>query len=283
MCGQNVEFKSCEKGDACAVVTCSMEQSPSCEANWFSARQDIPRILWNDSTCGRCGRELCLCLCSVASVSLLSVQRSGVSVPKPYSANFETAVRFFTAGLIAVFDRQWSSFQTIVRHLDEKHTSVSAPLTPRNREWVNNSHFGKPRKTWVHSNYSPISDPLTYTIYSLFSTAHTTLVRDVLDREYTRSAQQPSDPYDAKSVTNNTLICKLGATSNYQHPSACASTITTFQAQTPITYIPAPIATQPTTSLERAPNSTYEHVLMTTPCSLTKRKAKVTTHTHGKL
>jgi hypothetical protein len=33
-----------------------------------------------------------------------------------------------------------------------------------------------------------------------------------------------------------------------------------FQAQTPITYIPAPTATQPTTSLQRAPNSTYVHV-----------------------
>ena len=29
MCGKNAEFKSCEKGDACVVVTCSMEQSPS--------------------------------------------------------------------------------------------------------------------------------------------------------------------------------------------------------------------------------------------------------------
>jgi len=32
-----------------------------------------------------------------------------------------------------------------------------------------------------------------------------------------------------------------------------------FQAQTPITYIPAPITTQPTTSSQCAPNSSYEH------------------------
>jgi hypothetical protein len=25
----------------------SMEQSPSCEANWSAASQEIPRILWN--------------------------------------------------------------------------------------------------------------------------------------------------------------------------------------------------------------------------------------------
>ena len=29
------------------VLTYSMEQSPSWEANWFSASQEIPRILWN--------------------------------------------------------------------------------------------------------------------------------------------------------------------------------------------------------------------------------------------
>ena len=29
------------------LLTCSMEQSPSREANWFSASQEIPRILWN--------------------------------------------------------------------------------------------------------------------------------------------------------------------------------------------------------------------------------------------
>jgi len=28
------------------VLTCPMEQSPSCKANWFSASQEIPRILW---------------------------------------------------------------------------------------------------------------------------------------------------------------------------------------------------------------------------------------------
>ena len=32
-----------------------------------------------------------------------------------------------------------------------------------------------------------------------------------------------------------------------------------FQAQTPITYIPAPITTQLTTSSQCAPNSSYEH------------------------
>ena len=32
-----------------------------------------------------------------------------------------------------------------------------------------------------------------------------------------------------------------------------------FQAQMPITYIPAPITTQPTTSSQCAPNSSYEH------------------------
>ena len=29
------------------LLACSMEQSPSCEDNWFSASQEIPRILWN--------------------------------------------------------------------------------------------------------------------------------------------------------------------------------------------------------------------------------------------
>jgi len=29
------------------LLTYSMEQSPSCEANWFSASQEILRILWN--------------------------------------------------------------------------------------------------------------------------------------------------------------------------------------------------------------------------------------------
>jgi len=30
-----------------AILTYSMEQSPSWEANWFSASQEIPSILWN--------------------------------------------------------------------------------------------------------------------------------------------------------------------------------------------------------------------------------------------
>ena len=29
------------------LLTYSMVQSPSCEANWFAASQEIPRILWN--------------------------------------------------------------------------------------------------------------------------------------------------------------------------------------------------------------------------------------------
>jgi hypothetical protein len=29
------------------LLTCSMVHSPSWEANWFAARQEIPRILWN--------------------------------------------------------------------------------------------------------------------------------------------------------------------------------------------------------------------------------------------
>jgi len=29
------------------LLTYSMHQSPSCEANWFSASQEIPNILWN--------------------------------------------------------------------------------------------------------------------------------------------------------------------------------------------------------------------------------------------
>ena len=29
------------------LLTCSMVQSPSWEANWFAASQEIPRILWN--------------------------------------------------------------------------------------------------------------------------------------------------------------------------------------------------------------------------------------------
>ena len=28
------------------MLTCSMEQSPAWEANWFSASQEIPRTLW---------------------------------------------------------------------------------------------------------------------------------------------------------------------------------------------------------------------------------------------
>jgi hypothetical protein len=33
--------------DISYLLTYTMEQSPSWEANWFSASQDIPRILWN--------------------------------------------------------------------------------------------------------------------------------------------------------------------------------------------------------------------------------------------
>jgi hypothetical protein len=29
------------------LLTYSMEQSPSWEANWFAASQEIPRVLWN--------------------------------------------------------------------------------------------------------------------------------------------------------------------------------------------------------------------------------------------
>ena len=29
------------------LLTYSLNQSPSCEADWFSASQEIPRILWN--------------------------------------------------------------------------------------------------------------------------------------------------------------------------------------------------------------------------------------------
>jgi len=33
--------------EAFNILTYSMEQSPSWEANWFSASQEFPRILWN--------------------------------------------------------------------------------------------------------------------------------------------------------------------------------------------------------------------------------------------
>jgi len=33
--------------DATYLLTYSMEQSPSWEANWSAASQEIPRILWN--------------------------------------------------------------------------------------------------------------------------------------------------------------------------------------------------------------------------------------------
>jgi len=42
------QIKKCTRADALNyLLTHSMEQSPSWEANWFSASQEIPRILWN--------------------------------------------------------------------------------------------------------------------------------------------------------------------------------------------------------------------------------------------
>ena len=39
-----VRSKGVKKSD---LLTYSMQQSPSWEANWFAASQEIPRILWN--------------------------------------------------------------------------------------------------------------------------------------------------------------------------------------------------------------------------------------------
>jgi hypothetical protein len=61
-----------------------------------------------------------------------------------------------------------------------------------------------------------------------------------------------------------------------------------FQVQTPITYIPAPIATQPKTSSQRAPNSTYEHLHYMT-CSdddsifFDEKEGEINNVHHGKL
>ena len=41
-------FLLCQLTDAlCLLLTYSMDQSPSWEANWFAANQEIPRNLWN--------------------------------------------------------------------------------------------------------------------------------------------------------------------------------------------------------------------------------------------
>ena len=53
----------------CHLLTYSMEQSPFWEADWFSARQKIPRILWNP----KIYYHICKCLPPVPILSQIDL------------------------------------------------------------------------------------------------------------------------------------------------------------------------------------------------------------------
>jgi hypothetical protein len=47
LCSVNFSRQSCRLRHIYLLLTYSMEQSPSWEANWFAASQEIPHVLWN--------------------------------------------------------------------------------------------------------------------------------------------------------------------------------------------------------------------------------------------
>ena len=119
------------------------------------------------------------------------------------------------------------------RNLDGKNTSISAPITTRTHEWINSSHLGKPRKQWVHSGYSRIS--IHSHIYTLCSPLHTLPWSEMpstgnIPGQLNNHPNNHPNPPVTKSATNTTLLCAHGATPNYPHPRARATTISTFSS-----------------------------------------------------